>query len=339
MNNAIYKNQTYMNKITIEWKHGGTKVMFASSINRWTPTEMQLSPPQTGFIIELSYILAGIHQYKFIVDGKWCHDTTKETIDDGHGGKNNILKIQSIGSSSGLQYKEITPTGPNFLSECTICFTYDYATYKLKCDHIFCVSCLRDYIINKIDCFEHEIVCPNHTCGCNMSYQDITELVGSFALSKFDKNIVRHTVRVSDNLVFCPKCETVCKKNYFDKIQCSYCDHEFCFRCGFAYNDEHTCDDINLGELVSILENVENIEITFKQCPNCDTVAYKPAGCDCVKCPSCRYRYCWNCLTLDKDISNLDEHNTNCTNYQGFAGSDSDDPVENNTGESTDHDN
>lgn len=82
-----------MSTETFYWNYGGTFVQFACSQTGWDPTPMTHDDGVWYFGVELE---SGMCEYKFIVDGEWCYDMLKETVDDNFGGKNNIINIEHL---------------------------------------------------------------------------------------------------------------------------------------------------------------------------------------------------------------------------------------------------
>lgn len=71
-----------------------SKVQIAGSFNNWTPTNMIFKDGIWQKEIEL--LTDEVQLYKFIVDDKWIHDKENQlTRDDGHGGVNSIVIIDS----------------------------------------------------------------------------------------------------------------------------------------------------------------------------------------------------------------------------------------------------
>lgn len=77
----------------IIWPYGGNQVYFASSATNWELKQMKKCETCKDYFCLFIKLQRGIYQYKFIVDGKWCYDMQEEMIDDGFGGKNNVIKV------------------------------------------------------------------------------------------------------------------------------------------------------------------------------------------------------------------------------------------------------
>lgn len=79
-------------EVTFSWKYGGENVQFACSANNWSIMDM-VKAAHSNYWHCTMVLNSGVHEYKFLVDGVWCHDIEKPTSDDKHGGKNNIIEI------------------------------------------------------------------------------------------------------------------------------------------------------------------------------------------------------------------------------------------------------
>ena len=98
-----------MSTETFYWTYGGTLVQFACSQTGWTPAKMTHDDGVWYCEIELA---PGKCEYKFIVDGEWCYDMLKDTVDDSFGGKNNVMHVDE---HVELHFKE-TPKAVDYHS-------------------------------------------------------------------------------------------------------------------------------------------------------------------------------------------------------------------------------
>jgi hypothetical protein len=71
------------------WPYKANCVSISGSFCRWTSFYRLTKMSNDVWLIKLPINLDNF-EYKFIVDGEWCHDNEKPTIDDGFNGKNNI---------------------------------------------------------------------------------------------------------------------------------------------------------------------------------------------------------------------------------------------------------
>lgn len=56
----------------------------------------------------------------------------------------------------------------------------------------------------------------------------------------------------------------------------------------------------------------------YKPCPHCNILIERIEGCDCIKCPNCKRRFCYNCLELYRYMESVDDHAKKCENFRGF---------------------
>ena len=78
-------------KFKFEWKEGGSNVeMSGSFLDNWKKKEKLEKNPNTGFFEVNLDIPKGIHQFKFIVDGKWMYSSNYSTFNDKNN-TNNII--------------------------------------------------------------------------------------------------------------------------------------------------------------------------------------------------------------------------------------------------------
>jgi len=61
---------------------------------------MHKSSENEPFKLQLS-LTQGVYQYKFLVDGVWQYDPSAKTVDDGIGGKNNIIEVKPTDFNDG----------------------------------------------------------------------------------------------------------------------------------------------------------------------------------------------------------------------------------------------
>lgn len=76
--------------VSFQWANA-KHVSIAGSFSNWQPVEMKQR--QCGeFECEVE-VPEGSHQYKYLVDGEWCHDNTKPTSCNAFGTLNNVLDL------------------------------------------------------------------------------------------------------------------------------------------------------------------------------------------------------------------------------------------------------
>jgi len=86
---------------TFRYRPPGTprNVFLAGTFNQWNPTATPLrGPDPAGFWSARVELPAGVHEYKFVVDGdRWYADPDNpEGVSDGHNGLNSVLRLGRI---------------------------------------------------------------------------------------------------------------------------------------------------------------------------------------------------------------------------------------------------
>ena len=84
-------NDYALDYVKIICNYEGNNVMFACQIDNWKKHKMTRHILGYHFII--MHISPGIHEFKFIVDGEWCHEDAIATTLNCFGSKNNIINF------------------------------------------------------------------------------------------------------------------------------------------------------------------------------------------------------------------------------------------------------
>ena len=68
------------------------KVMVAGTFNDWQPVAMRKQ--KDGMYVRNIELPTGKHEYKFITDGQWAHDTDNENyVYNEHGSLNSVAQV------------------------------------------------------------------------------------------------------------------------------------------------------------------------------------------------------------------------------------------------------
>ncbi|CAG0897050.1 unnamed protein product [Cyprideis torosa] len=74
-----------------KWEGSGKEVYICGTFTNWKPLPMVKSTKDFVAIVNLK---EGEHQYKFMVDGEWKHDTKKKSVENDCGTVNNLIQVQ-----------------------------------------------------------------------------------------------------------------------------------------------------------------------------------------------------------------------------------------------------
>ncbi|KAN0030915.1 hypothetical protein ACTA71_009562 [Dictyostelium dimigraforme] len=96
------------------WSGGGKDVYVSGSFNNWKE-KIPLSRSEKDFT--LIYNLApGVHQYKYIVDGKWIHSTEQPVAADIKGNLLNFIEVKNKDPLNDLNTLKLSTTPPGSYS-------------------------------------------------------------------------------------------------------------------------------------------------------------------------------------------------------------------------------
>eukprot|EP00092_Neocalanus_flemingeri_P014959 GFUD01016155.1.p1 GENE.GFUD01016155.1~~GFUD01016155.1.p1 ORF type:complete len:197 (-),score=65.88 GFUD01016155.1:66-656(-) len=80
-------------------------VKVAGTFNDWKPQSLDYNS-DGDFWAKSFDIPPGVYYYKYVVDGEWMHDPSKETVDDAKGDFNNVIHVEDKFTSKVRQLRE-----------------------------------------------------------------------------------------------------------------------------------------------------------------------------------------------------------------------------------------
>ncbi|KOS22601.1 Uncharacterized protein ESCO_002233 [Escovopsis weberi] len=85
-------------------------------------------------------------------------------------------------------------------------------------------------------------------------------------------------------------------------VTCTMCDHRMCFRHRSDWHEGFTCEqwDQRREQLKRQMEERQSewlLATLCKACPGCGWAIEKDQGCSHMTCLSCKYEFCWDCLS------------------------------------------
>lgn len=222
-------------------------------------------------------------------------------------------------SSSG-QIQQIVPLQEeNEEFDCPVCFesvTSENKYVVMPCKHTFCLKCVTDHIVGRINNGEIHIKCPESGCGTVFPANELFQnfLTTEELREKYDRNSVNfYTSNHADECKYCPLCNAtiVINPNKL-KIQCPICNKDFCLKCQCKYHDGLSCEDYQKWK-----KNNDDGDKQFEEwlkangatCPRCKLACQRISGCNWIYCnPSvggCGCGYCYKC---GKEVDHYSPH-------------------------------
>ncbi|KAM0826093.1 hypothetical protein ACQ4PT_069112 [Festuca glaucescens] len=223
---------------------------------------------------------------------------------------------------------------------CMICFSefpgVDFI--KLPCHHFFCQKCMQTY------CKMHvkegtvlKLLCPDTNCGAVVPPNILKILLGEDEFERWETLLLQRTLDAMVDVVYCPRCQTVCLEDAGDEAVCSSCLFSFCTLCREPHHVGVECispeeklhilvkrqmsekkkkgdirkrkpkGDIQkrMDEVCSIMEILKDA----KQCPQCKMAISKIEGCNKMTCLNCGQLFCYQCTAA---ITGYDHFKGDC---------------------------
>ena len=196
-------------------------------------------------------------------------------------------------------------------TQCQICFDDDLPLGEIltaNCDHPYCLTCWRTYIITSITdsgpgCLS--LRCPDPGCPAAVGLDLIRRLsLGGDYEKKYEGYLVRSYVEgKKETIRWCPApgCENAVEfelggVDVYD-VTC-LCSNPFCWNCGEEAHRPVDCKTVAqwIKKNSSEAENTNWILAFSKPCPKCKRPIEKNQGCSHMTCgPPCRFVLIMSC--------------------------------------------
>ena len=131
--------------------------------------------------------------------------------------------------------------------QCPICFSYDFEDKLLQlteCGHIFCRSCIKDYLETEIASFKVlKIKCPQEDCQYNLKENLIGKILDKETFENYQRLVLQKMSHRTSAIKYCPK--PGCLKPFTPSKSSPYsichCQTLICNLCGDYWHEGKAC--------------------------------------------------------------------------------------------------
>jgi len=184
--------------------------------------------------------------------------------------------------------------------ECPVCFNQVVSPINLQCGHIWCKSCLSNYLVAATDnkifplrCLGGEATCshpiPVSVARDILSADDFDAVVNASFLA--------YVYARPDEFHYCPTpdCDQIYRSAPPDTVlQCPSCLTRICPSCHIEAHDGLTCANRDVEGDKLFKEWTEAHDV--KSCPGCKALIERTEGCNHMTCARCQTHICWVCM-------------------------------------------
>jgi hypothetical protein len=193
---------------------------------------------------------------------------------------------------------------------CAVCFEADFTLESIfvlkECKHYLCQTCMQVYIVTAVKSNEAAYLhCPMHECKSPIDSSEVQRAVPKEEYDRYLGFLLDDNLKKDPTCRWCPKpsCGTaMIGKAGMCMMRCPKedCKFAFCYNCKSEWHSDTTCEEFQKWK-----EENGDAENRFREwakkntkgCPRCKVLIQKNAGCNHMKCPSCKNEFCWLCNT------------------------------------------
>ncbi|EIW77156.1 hypothetical protein CONPUDRAFT_84352 [Coniophora puteana RWD-64-598 SS2] len=185
-------------------------------------------------------------------------------------------------------------------STCPVCFGDPTDPTSLSCGHVWCRSCLSDYILSSVDSKSFPLSCLGNdaTCAECIPLSIAQSLLSAAEFESIAQASFSAFVHARpDEFFYCPTpdCTQVYRASAHDAIlQCPSCLARICSACHVEAHDGMTCAERDASEEKLFTEWTDQHDV--KRCPSCKVAIERSEGCNHMTCTRCQTHICWVCL-------------------------------------------
>ncbi|XP_045822235.1 E3 ubiquitin-protein ligase RSL1-like [Trifolium pratense] len=199
---------------------------------------------------------------------------------------------------------------------CGICFDLkiDSEIFKLtskifkrrKCNHLFCIDCIRKYLEIKLNDNVYKVMCPSPNCCVTFKPKHLQHILPKHCISRWEYLIFESSISMEQKN-YCPyqNCSVLLEKGndirgkFVTNSKCPSCHRNFCAQCKVPWHEGMDCQkfqQLKWGDKYDL--DIKFLELAkrkkWKRCPNCSMFVNRSRGCNDMLC-RCGCHFCYRC--------------------------------------------
>ena len=208
--------------------------------------------------------------------------------------------------------------------ECITCANETELVVVFECvvGHSMCIACFVTYIrdalnhrnFKKHPQYGYTIQCPDGCADSEVKEIHHFRIIGEKGYERYHRFGAEECLLQMGG-IFCPSVDCgfgMIPEPGQQRIECAECKFVFCSQCRNAYHtgncvtaevqqvpqeENHYCFNRNAEHASWVVASKRYVRQISKACPQCGAAIDKTDGCNHMTCSSCKFEFCWLCLT------------------------------------------
>ncbi len=131
--------------------------------------------------------------------------------------------------------------------QCGICYDEVPGSKCVRlpdCQHFYCTPCMSQHCNTQInDGAVENLRCPQPDCRKHLPPYALQQLLSEEEYGRWESLLLQRTLDKMDDVVYCPRCNTICIEESGHMSQCSKCFFAYCTLCMDSFHPGVECLD------------------------------------------------------------------------------------------------
>lgn len=137
---------------------------------------------------------------------------------------------------------------------------------RLPCQHIFCMDCMQTLAtVHVKEGSVNKLNCPDTSCRGSIPPYLLKELLEEEVFQRWEDLVLQRSLDAMMDIVYCPRCKTVCIEEEDNFVQCTKCFYSFCSLCRQSWHVGQEC--MSAEARLKILQvSSRSFKLSFSSC-------------------------------------------------------------------------